>query len=376
MLNGAYTFNESPKSHRLTVIIPSLLLRSVFGNNEYATALFPLLCSLATIVLLYRFLIPMDETVAFIGVCLLSLNISQIIYSTVLFPDVTVALFSFLVLWCIYKFRQNKNATLQWIAVCFFVAGFFAKEIILVLLPLIFFLSLKDAFRTGAFEKWRIFYSGLLLFVLALALWSKLVKDDFLFVLHSIETHHNDVFAPTPSGKNLIRRLMAEPAHFLIDHPEFFILFVFALTALVPRVFHTHDVEFWKYAFAFVAAFLWFGSTSPSRFAPFPLVDRMWLVVLVPACILSAFMIKEFSEKRLSAYMVGIPVFLLAGAAAYSFINNFPLRGGFYLVNALLIWVVQRWPRKRRGVALQNAVLLLAPYVFFTFYFILHNRNH
>src|SRR5437762_3153996 len=87
ILNNEFVITESPKDHRYGVIIPALVLTKLFGDSPYIVSLWSLLCSLSTIFILYLFLLKNSgRQTALFASLLLSINLIQIIYTTVLFP--------------------------------------------------------------------------------------------------------------------------------------------------------------------------------------------------------------------------------------------------------------------------------------------------
>ncbi|MDD5194054.1 MAG: glycosyltransferase family 39 protein [Candidatus Omnitrophica bacterium] len=79
---------------RFGVNIPTAVFFRIFGANEAAAILFPLFCSLGSILLMFYFTRMLaDEYAGLFAAFLMALNPLDIIYSTILLPDVPLAFF-------------------------------------------------------------------------------------------------------------------------------------------------------------------------------------------------------------------------------------------------------------------------------------------
>src|SRR4051812_10743432 len=104
ILNREYFFSYSVQSHRYGVFIPEAIFIRLFGESPYVINLWTLLCSLATLSLVYFFVSKyMNRTVALIAGLLLSVNIIQIIYSSTVFPDMIASVFAIITIYFLYK---------------------------------------------------------------------------------------------------------------------------------------------------------------------------------------------------------------------------------------------------------------------------------
>ncbi|MFI5218192.1 MAG: hypothetical protein ACHQNT_01800 [Bacteroidia bacterium] len=335
IVNGVYEWNDSPKNHRLGIILPSLFFIRVFGNNPYSVSLFPLLCSMATIAFLYFFLLKFNFLLAITSSILLSFNIIQIIYSTVLFPDLIVSLWAFLMVVMIYEGRKKENNFLKYslLGILFFLIGFFTKEIILLILPFAMVISYFDLKKGSSIKFWKSFYVLLVSCIGIIFLISYLLKGDGLFIYNSIEKNHNDAFVLPMNSMEIINRLTIAPIKFLFENYGYTFLILLAIPAFFIKEKNKEEGNlffYWKIYFVCLLILLWFGTSSITRWAPILLFDRMWMMLIVPLCILGGMTIEKASSK-------------------FIFINNKP-------------WF--------------TAVIILLPYVAFAFYFIYHNSNH
>ncbi len=374
MGEGRYALNESPKNHRFMVIVPAWAIASVAGTSPYAVSAWPLLCSLATVAAVFLFLYKEDRQLATVAAVLLALNPVQVIYSTVLFPDAVVSLFFALAAGLVVAGRHGRFAWRAVLAALVLGAGFAAKEIIVLFLPFIVGLSIRDAVAGRHAAFWQAFFPALA--IVALAIWGfyYALTGDAAFLVRSVETRHNDMFVPPLRMDALWRRMVHEPLLWLVSQPGYVVLVVLTLPWLFRRQGGMARVA--RAYLVLLAAAFWWGSSSLQRMAPVPLADRMWMPLLVPLCVAAAFSARDLfrtdaprQRTVFHAALFGLAgsVWLVSGSwkfAAVLFV---------YAAGCLLV------PRIRQGMAGRHASwpeqVWVLPYVLTTVYFILNNVN-
>lgn len=381
IIRNTYHINESPKNHRFVVILPALILTRVFGSNPHIISLWPLLCSLATITVLYFYLLRISKKAVIIFSLLLSLNIIQIIYSTVLFPDIICAFFASACLIFVYKGRgENVHAMRNAVwAIIAFAVGFFSKEIILLVLPFCFFMFVHDCVQKKGLLFWRVFYCSFFVFVFLILCSSFALTGDALFFYKSVEQNHNLVFAPALDNINLLKRLTIEPVGWLFNQYGYIFLFLFA----VPSLVFSRHIEpaqqqfyfFWRFYFFALLITYWLGSTSLHHFAPVLLLDRMWMLLLLPLCILSAKTISEvlYQKESNAISLFLILIFVVAGFFSVCFATL--TKTGLFLSFAAAVYI-SRKTRSNKKIKRMQPLLILLPYVVLAFYFIFRNSNN
>ncbi len=294
MVRGEYSLSESPKSHRLLVIVPVTVFVKLLGNSPFVISLWPLLCSLMTIAgvfLLFR----RKLYIALPASLFISCNIIQVIYSTVAFPDAVVSLFAFMAI-ALLHLRYENNLQIAVLTAAALLAGFFAKQIVLLIVPFIVITSWEDIRRKINLLFWKTFYAASLMAVVAVLLISKGLTGQWFFLIQAIEQHHNDVFVNLSSGE-LLYRLTAEPLVFLFSQAGYWPLLLMAWPAFFVR---DEKLDFWKKYAVTLFVLLWFGTTSFHRWAPLPLLDRMWMMMIVPLSIMAACSLHAFMRIKLS----------------------------------------------------------------------------
>lgn len=407
MVEGHYHLLDSPKNHRLTVIAPTALFIKLFGENPYTVSLWTLLCSLATIVFLFLFLSKYSSfEIAFTASFLLACNNLQIIYSAALFPDVIVALFAFLVIERIYTSRITNSAKTRTIieATVFFYIGFLAKEIILILLPFILFLFISDWMKKINRTFWIMFFISLILGGVILNAIYYFSTGDVNFIYHCINKNHNEVFALF-SNDELIRRFTYQPLIFLFQSVGYSILLFFFISYFISKVGHanpdqhafdhqsstqqflspdkkskplTHPlIKFFSVYFFTLLATYWWMPTSFNHLSPILLFgfERMWMMLLIPLAIVSAFAINKALDEENSrkGLLIISTIFALAANACVT-LHSYNRAMMFLLFTFSSITAIILKEKTNLGKRIILSILLL-PVFLTALYFTLQNSG-
>lgn len=368
MMSAEYSISESPKSHRLLVIVPVAVFVKLFGHSPFVVSLWPLLCSLLTIAGVFL-LLRQNVLIAFTASFFVSCNMVQLIYSSVAFPDAVVSLFFFMAV-SLLLLRHQIPAWAGATTAFIILAGFFAKQIMLLVIPYFIFCSWEDVKMEKGRLYWKSFYAASAVFFLAVLMISKGLTGQWFFLLQSVEEHHNDVFVQLTS-QQLFCRLTAEPLVFLFSQAGYWPLMMLAFPAFFLK---GENVDFWKKYTVILLLLLWFGTTSVHRWAPLPLLDRMWMVMIVPASILTAYGMNAWLQKGLSSLIkTGVYCLFLASAGmALCFFS--PLRAGMLLMFPMALFIAEKGVRKKYGTKAAMSIILL-PYMVLALWFVLQNTN-
>lgn len=368
MTSSGYTISESPKSHRLLVIVPVTVFVKLFGHSPFVISLWPLLCSLLTIAGVFL-LLRKNLLTALTSSLFISCNIIQVIYSTVAFPDAVVSLFAFMAIALIQQ-RQQHKIGIAFIAATTIVAGFFAKQIILLVIPFIIFIFREDSRNKMNAPFWKRFFAWLLFWGMAVLMVSKGLTGQWFFLIQSVEEHHNDVFVSLTSAE-LLSRLTIEPMVFIFSQTGYWPLLLMAW----PAYFLKEELlDFWKRYAIILVLLLWFGTTSFQRWAPLPLLDRMWMMMVVPLSILASYSIMALLQNRLNKKIKTIfySLFLLSAAAAFPSFHF--SRTLLFLAFPLFFLMAEK--RRIIKAGTENTLMVaMLPYIFLVIWFTVKNSN-
>jgi hypothetical protein len=177
---------------RLSLLLPVSLIFRILGPSEFAAVLYPMLASTGTLILTYligkKFYGP---NAGLFGAFVLATFPGDIIYGTMLLPDIIVPFFLALAVWSFFTAEEKENSKSKWFYVLTGVSIFLAFDarensyyFLLFFLPFVFSAKRwKNGFYlTGV---------GLIIPVLLLYLFYAVKSGDFLFNLH-LAQHQRD----------------------------------------------------------------------------------------------------------------------------------------------------------------------------------------
>jgi len=156
-------------SFRLTLVGLTALSYKLFGINDWASALPPLIFFIGTLALVYRILKDESGSIFTIGLALFSFNNWTFFYSDKLMPDVAVTFFAFLFCYIIYSYkylpRKMSELAFSFLAALALFLCFNSKETVVLLAPLVVWLMVTDLVqkRYGRFWLQFVGFSLLLL---------------------------------------------------------------------------------------------------------------------------------------------------------------------------------------------------------------------
>lgn len=368
--DGTYEFNSSPKTQRLGIILPTYLIISVFGTSPYAISLLPLIFSIVSILLIYL-LFKHDSTLALTASVLLAVNTIQITYSCALFPDAILSLIMFSIA-CSFHLRNDNRKLLGVFAAISLVVAFFVKQLVVVLIPLIAYWIINDLIkrRNTAFHIAFISTVGIAGSLVIYSIYQ--TTGDVLFILKSVEENHNRIFADV-SNAELINRLTWQPIVFLNGLVGYWPLILLSIPAVIHE-FKNHSVDdHTKYLIYLICVF-WLGSTSIENYSPVLLLDRMWLPMLIPLCILSAkTIVWQANAHPFWVFVFTSTAMIFSAALAFSRGNEG--EGVFYLLIPATMILVRKSKSLQGYPESAKTMFALMPFLLLACWFVISNSN-
>lgn len=309
---GGFFFDETLYAHRMGVFAPAAFFYDLFGVNLRTAALWPLLCSLATIGALYRVVLFMaGRAAAALSAWMLATNPFWLQQTLYLGADLVMAAGTFVALAALAEARhsgRDDSARMGGI-----VAGCGLSLAVITKLtaywPMMFVIAvlLLDLVRGANRRMWGWFVAtGLFigLFYLGIYLW---VRGDPLYHVHLVSRIVNQPtgywgFHPD-SGNSLSARLTYQPLLMLLQNPGYYI--VLWLVGILGwshwRLRHARPadgVPFWGGMVLFHLVLYWFGSTSLAFYNPLGLYARHLTLLLPPLCLLAGVMLVAWWQRR------------------------------------------------------------------------------
>lgn len=381
ILEHEYFLSQSVQSHRYGVFIPQSVLIWLFGESPYIINLWTLICSIFTILLAYFFTLKfINRIVAAIAGLLLSVNLIQVIYSSTVFPDIVVSLFALCCIYFIYKGRQEKPFWLKnsFLFILSFAFGFSAKESIILVLPFMAFIFWIDWKRNNFFNFQKSISVLLILFTAFIFVSSKILTGDFLFFYKSYSNY--TVFMPLINLGDLLKHISYQPLLWFNSQLGYIFLLVFSMPAIINGI--TKKDKFQSLE-SFISLYglilflsLWGGSISILNFGYIPLVDRRWMLLIAPLCILSAITIHGIIQNAISrkaAYFL-IGVFILLGI--FNAIEFTIIRGALFFAFAVMLMLQEMAGRKIVNSKWIRVGIMLLPFFILAIQFLRTNSNY
>ncbi|NDK54503.1 ArnT family glycosyltransferase [Pontibacter fetidus] len=320
ILKGTFDITQNGHTfiHRPAVFIPTAVFYYLFGINQISYSLWPLLCTIACIYLVYKFADQENLNSAFAAV-LIGLNFYFIYFINILYPDNIVAFFvlaAAIVYNQLRKGKQNLNSNVFVKALLFvsflFIAGL-AKETAIIVLPYFIFYCVKDLVDSERPRRSFWVYSILISVVLIVGYfaWYYIETGDAFYRINEMERANNgyDNYV-TNSGKSYLNRLVWGPLGALTGTGSL-ILLIFALggnNTLKKDSFLEKQYWFWLFITAYLI--LSFSSTSLRIYNPVQLDARMFNLLLPPLAIAASygFQDKLFNLRFTASYSLAFLV--------------------------------------------------------------------
>lgn len=381
ILTDQYILTNSVQDHRFGVFVPQAFFINLFGESPYIISLWPLLCSLLTILLVYFFLLSaISRRSAIIASLLLSVNMVQVIYSATVFPDIIVSFFSFGCAYFAFRGLQDDSRGIKnsFLFILFFALGFVSKESIVLLIPFVCVCALIH-FKQGnrsPFLRNTLLLLGL--FGITIFFISKILTGSYFFFLDSFDNY--DLFIPLSGFYGLLKRVSYEPLVFLNAQLGYIFLLLFSIPVVLASIRRKHS---YISAEGFIALYtivllaeLWWGSFSVSHYGYVPITDRRWMMLIAPFCILSAIAIQKIAENNMSKNNIFYLLFLLITLGIFNSWAFSVQRGALFLLFAIALWLVHIMNRHSRFSYAMKTGVMVVPFLILILYFLLNNSNY
>jgi hypothetical protein len=306
---------------------------------------------------------------AIIASMLLALNITQITYACALFPDVILSMIMFTVA-LIFHLRHDQHPWLAILAASMLIFGFFVKQLIVVMTPMILYWLVIDLIKRKNLRFQIIFFATLAIAIISIISVIYKHTGNWFFLVDSVENQHNRVFADLDTT-SLIQRLTWQPLVFLFNLPGFWPLIVLSVPSIVQKTANTLILMVRNFLIYLLVIF-WIGSTSLLNYSPLLLLDRMWLPLLIPLCLLAAHTTCQFSFERNK--IIGTLIyaaFILS--ATMAMINGNEGEAVFYILIPTLLLLSKKLTSQKGQSNELSAVIITIPFILLAGWFILSN---
>ncbi|MFH1479452.1 MAG: glycosyltransferase family 39 protein [Candidatus Omnitrophota bacterium] len=286
-------------SFRCAIFGPVSLFFDLFGVTDHTAVIWPLLCSLLSVLLIFAFARALfDIEAAFLASLVLAIFPLDAMYATHLMPDTIMPLFLGLSIYLFLKGDRshiNKNSYLYFIFSGIALGIGYLTRDIAVIFFLLFFIA-YIFYKRGVRPKYFIIFLVFFLIVLIECIFYYVIKDDFFLRWHTVYGFY--------SNQKLPNNFLYYPKAMFFPMGYFGIFYYFAAGSLVYSFFtkKIKDIAIILFWFFSIFLYLEFGTMNLDRFLPIFKEVRFLSVLTMPAVLLIAHFLKSIpSEKMLGS---------------------------------------------------------------------------
>lgn len=356
MSHGTFDFAGYPGPPVIPVrtgtVLPVAALMALFGPGEVQLAAYPLLSSVAVLLLIYLFAAKMfGHPAAMIASAIWIFLPMEITIATTVWPEIPMTAFAFIGIYCIYAARTREDIGSRALLLYGLAGGlafgvaWLCKEAVIYFAPFCLALILID-FRHTGFKRlplWGGIAAASLAVLVGEMLVYKIITGDGLYRFNAIQRNleiYPDYFfsegrlgfgfeAGGSFAKALIKRIAIDgPAYIFLNMHSLYLPSFGMLAALYG--WYRRDSRYYFMAGLLVVLAAMFNgfSTSLRNYQPMPLFPRYFYPISVPAVILTGGMLSGLfrsanlrsllRERAESTFWGGIVVFGLVAIIAWS----------------------------------------------------------
>lgn len=368
-LNGDFNLTYSQFQNRFGVYVPASIIFYFFGIDPYTVALWPLLASCFTIVVVFLFLDKItNTTVAFFASFLIEMNIMQITYSIALFPDLIVSLYCIASILLLYYGRQYENTSIRYPLLLNLVLliGFLTKETILMISPFFILVLVYDLYQKQNILFWkRTIAFGIGSILLQFLMYYSITGDAFFRIRSLFEFNNGLLDEKTANNikamfsSNIFKWLNGELGYVLI-----LIVTVYSFCSLRKKSITDFHSYITIYSLLLLFEFIFLFHTE--KYGVVFMQSRLWILIIAPMAIVMANLIYSAENKF---YIFLILVFTAMGLYNYFAVSfHRALLYGLFLVTAVFSYFLKQKNKQWN--------LLLLPFPILAGYFIYSNSNY
>jgi 4-amino-4-deoxy-L-arabinose transferase-like glycosyltransferase len=292
---------------RLGMVAPVALCIKLFGPCPIAFVLWPLLASVTGVLVCFAVATDLvGRRTAWVAAVFQAAFPLELIYSTHLFPDVVVGVFSVLSLWYWIRGLRNDRATDYFLAGAFFASGYLCRETVLMEGP-IYLVLWAWAGRLRRPRLAWVFVVPVVALALECGLYAATTGTPMYrwkaIAAQQQEAGNLELIRTGTSGGNF----WTDPLLMLVARQEFALYQAFALAAAAYGLWRWPAVRPLALWLAVGFVWLYYGTTVPTRWVNLQRDPRYAVSLTTPAVILLAFALGSW-PARLRWPVVGLLV--------------------------------------------------------------------
>lgn len=343
IFKGNFNYPGYTNALRWMVLHPIALFFSIFGINNFSAALYPLICSLLTILLGFYFgKLVSNVKIGVITAFLISFFPLNVIYATWIMPDVPIAFFIGLSVYLFLKGEKERKILFYFLSGCSIGIAYLHKISgilpFLFIVPYILYKILKE--RKINFNYSLIFVGFLLIFTLE-GFFYLSNTGDFLLRYHVVKGHFTEPgaiekHALNPSLTYYPQGLLNLTPNFrfnwnnkyFVQYGLFYYFIILSGVYLIIKKFRkSYPIILWVLIFFL---YLEFGSMSLTHYTPIHKLYRHLTVLTLPSLLILSYFLFSLLNKKSGKIKKGISisiiVFLFITSVYYTYYRHFYLK--------------------------------------------------
>lgn len=319
---------------RLGLILPTALMIRIFGMNEFALSVYPMLCSLLLVLLAYAIgenLLGAKE--GLIAALVIALFPLEVIDATLTMPDIPSMFWFTLSLYLIIRYEKKQGRPRRWLyllgsGLSFGIAYMHRETVVYCGLLIVAYFIYKIISERRVDWTYSFLLLGFLAVLTAETLFFYATTGDALFRLHCVQVHIDTEvsvgffkkYSSVAGFSNVLKRLTIDYFRMFFQSPKHFALIMVATAigfvyCLLKRIRKSYIVLAW---FLALLVILDFATSSLKAYAPLGLNPRYFAYLDLPAALIIAaslvFMFRRLpeTEKTISNWRIPSAVAAIA----------------------------------------------------------------
>lgn len=334
LLEGNFYHNSYPNTMRLGFIYPITFFFWIFGVSNISAALFPILTSLGSIILIFYIgKIFLDTKTSLISAFLLSIFPLNVGNSTWIMPDIPLAFFTSLSIFLFFYSERKRNSFYYLLTGIFIGISYLIKVSGLIplifIVPYIFYKTFKK--RNFNLNYFLVFLGFLIIFSLE-SLYYLLNTGNFLFRYKAVSNYF--------SGENLKEHALVTDLSFypkvmfnlnynyIFDFKnKFNVYYGIFYYLLIPSIFYLvykTKKKSYKFIIWFSIFFLYlqFGTMSLRNYTPIHRLYRHLSLITIPFLLFLGYFLRINYESTSKKRLITIFVIILLTITSFYYIDK------------------------------------------------------
>lgn len=312
---GNFEPGDNIWSVRIGLVLPTAIFFSLFGVNEVSMSLFPFICSIGVIILIYYFgKLLFNTQVGLLSAFLLSFFPLDVIFATQLYPDIPLEFFLSLGIFFFLKGEKTDKRMYYLLSGIFIGIAYFCRITVLII---VFFFIFYILYKKTIKINYLIIPIVILLILIFESCLYYFQTGDFFYTYSTTFSHGINIGYPLTRGTNW----GIEPLLILTTEQELGFFYYFIFPIIVYLIFKRDKNIIIPLMWIIpLLLYIFYGPVDFSEYRTLLRDARYLSIITIPGLlILSYYLVQIIHKKIISIYIV---VFLLLTSIGCVIIDN------------------------------------------------------